>query len=373
MDLHPAINTTISSCAADNHPQHAASHASMLTSFTPFVTAVAHTTTKVVAETTRHFSITGAPPHASTSSTAHSETNNATNSHNRDVITIRASQSDTNLVDHVTPTKDRNTCGVNNTGEGLQRAASAAAVLSANPVHLPFELRVYEALFSVMHTLLQRDLDGYNDNLSVLHQAIGAHSLLSLQIQEALRALKGQIGSLRARAEGCTRLLLSMSMDDRDSGSDIYAFLNLQELRHDPSIYDRPMREGVKILYSRYSDLEVLLDAHLTDFQSMESQIHALSRRLDDVEQMVSLRLDISRNELLVASTVMSVFACTIGFSGFITGAFGMNLDNSTEFTPVRGLFYVVFGTCVGIIVIVTWAILHYFRAKGILPTHAKS
>jgi Mg2+ and Co2+ transporter CorA len=95
-----------------------------------------------------------------------------------------------------------------------------------------------------------------------------------------------------------------------------------------------------------------------------------LDQRVSDVEDMVSLRLDISRNELLVASTVLSVFACTIGFAGFITGAFGMNLDNSEELSAIRGLFGGVFGGCILIIIVSTVSVLQYFRAKGILPTH---
>jgi hypothetical protein len=34
----------------------------------------------------------------------------------------------------------------------------------------------------------------------------------------------------------------------------------------------------------------------------------------------VSLRLDTSRNELLIANTALSIFACSIAFSAYITG-----------------------------------------------------
>ncbi len=132
------------------------------------------------------------------------------------------------------------------------------------------------------------------------------------------------------------------------------------------------MKEAAKILYSKKSDLEILLDSCLVDFQSLHSQIQGLVRKLETAEQMVNLRLDTSRNELLVASTVLSVFACTIGFAGFITGAFGMNLDNAPEFTPIPGLFYVVVFLCLCFITFCTYGVLRWFKNRGILPTHAR-
>lgn len=67
-----------------------------------------------------------------------------------------------------------------------------------------------------------------------------------------------------------------------------------------------PIRQAAKILYSKHSDLELLLDSCLLDFQAVENEIQLLERRLASAENMASLRLDSSRNELLVATTVIS-------------------------------------------------------------------
>lgn len=41
----------------------------------------------------------------------------------------------------------------------------------------------------------------------------------------------------------------------------------------------------------------------------------------------VLVRLNVSQNELLVANTVVTVLATSIGFGGYVAGIFGMNLD----------------------------------------------
>ena len=44
------------------------------------------------------------------------------------------------------------------------------------------------------------------------------------------------------------------------------------------------------------------------------------------------LRLDTSRNELLVANTAIAVLGCCIGLGAYVSGIFGMNLDNTYTF-----------------------------------------
>lgn len=83
------------------------------------------------------------------------------------------------------------------------------------------------------------------------------------------------------------------------------------------------------------------------------------------------LRLDTSRNELLVASTVLSVVACAVGVGSFITGAFGMNLDNVDTLQPISGLFYTVCIVCLALIGMLSAVVIVFFRRHGILPTHA--
>lgn len=94
---------------------------------------------------------------------------------------------------------------------------------------------------------------------------------------------------------------------------DVLAFMKLHMLAEDPTAYHMHISEGASLLHSKGSDMETLLDSMLIDYQALQCLIDSLHVKLTTAEQAVSLRLDTSRNELLVASTVISVLACTIG------------------------------------------------------------
>ncbi len=84
----------------------------------------------------------------------------------------------------------------------------------------------------------------------------------------------------------------------------------------------------------------------------------------------VGLRLDASRNQLLVATTIISIISSTIAFAGFVTGAFGMNLDNSAKFEAMDGFFAAVVTICLLFIVICSTVIIVYFEDEGWIPQH---
>lgn len=131
-----------------------------------------------------------------------------------------------------------------------------------------------------------------------------------------------------------------------------------------------PLADGARALDGQGSDLETLLDTLLIDFQALQKLIDSLGTRLISAEQAVILRLDTSRNELLVATTVLSVIACAIGLGSMITGAFGMNLDNVDSLQPVDGLFTAVCVACLCIVGGLSFSVLYYFHRRGILPSH---
>ncbi len=129
-----------------------------------------------------------------------------------------------------------------------------------------------------------------------------------------------------------------------------------------------PKAEGSVKLFSKNSDVETVFDSILMDFESLEGGSDTLIKRLESAEVSVGIRLDASRNELLVATTIISVISCTISLAGFVTGAFGMNLDNSAEFEGIEGMFDAVVGLCVMFIVVLSSGVILFFEYKGWLP-----
>jgi Mg2+ and Co2+ transporter CorA len=83
----------------------------------------------------------------------------------------------------------------------------------------------------------------------------------------------------------------------------------------------------------------------------------------------VLLRLDTSQNQLLIANTAITVLGCAIAFAAYITGAFGMNLDNVDSIQPVKFSFTVVFVLSFAGSVLLFLIIYGYLRQSGILPS----
>lgn len=100
----------------------------------------------------------------------------------------------------------------------------------------------------------------------------------------------------------------------------------------------------------------------------MESKIEYLRNQIQSAQELVLLRLDTSRNELLIANTALAVLACSIAFGGYIAGIFGMNLDNTIYLQPMDNSFVIVTVCSFGLIVIIFFLIMHYFSWSGIFP-----
>lgn len=91
--------------------------------------------------------------------------------------------------------------------------------------------------------------------------------------------------------------------------------------------------------------------------------------QIQSAEELVSLRLDTSRNELLIANTALAVLACSIAFGAYITGVFGMNLDNTETIQNDKHSFAIVTVCSFGGILLVFFILFAYLRWSGMLPS----
>jgi hypothetical protein len=76
----------------------------------------------------------------------------------------------------------------------------------------------------------------------------------------------------------------------------------------------------------------------------------------------------VSQNELLVANTMVTVIACSVGFGSYIAGLFGMNLDQTIWLQPKYGGFTSVVFTSFGFMLFGVWITIWYMQARNILP-----
>lgn len=114
----------------------------------------------------------------------------------------------------------------------------------------------------------------------------------------------------------------------------------------------------------------ILLNYHpfLSHSTSLSSFSYYFLHLFSSFRQM-SLKLDTSRNELLMANTTLTIATVAIGFSAYVTGVYGMNLDQTTTIQPVYGVFETVFTVTFALIFIITGLIWYYYKRTGVLPS----
>jgi Mg2+ and Co2+ transporter CorA len=82
----------------------------------------------------------------------------------------------------------------------------------------------------------------------------------------------------------------------------------------------------------------------------------------------LSLRLDTSRNELLIANTWLAILACVFGLGAFVSGIFGMNLDNTGKLQQTKNVFNTVIAATTGVMIIMFCGMYYMFQRSGMFP-----
>lgn len=221
-----------------------------------------------------------------------------------------------------------------------------------------FEYRAYDAIFSTVITIQNEEYDILNFQISKILNELKKVSIIPAEKQELFRTLKNKIIHMSSRIEGYKRMLCNLLEEDGDM-----ALMNLNLLRDKPEFYNLPLSEEI---LNVHGDIELLLEGYVMDYTNLESKIESLRSQMFSTEELVLLRLDTSRNQLLSVDIMLSLSGFVLGCGNFIGAMFGMNLINYHE-DDSHGFIIVVFLT-VSSMVILFVTISFYFRFTGIFP-----
>ena len=145
------------------------------------------------------------------------------------------------------------------------------------------------------------------------------------------------------------------------------ALLNLSVLKPKPHLYDLPLSQEI-ICY--HEEMEIIFESYIMDYNSLQSKLEYLKSQMQSAEELVMLRLDTSRNQLLIADTVISVVAMCLAMGSFVGSVYGMNLKNHMEEDP--HMFNVVLMLTIFGISILGNSTIAYFKLSGVLPSESK-
>lgn len=131
-------------------------------------------------------------------------------------------------------------------------------------------------------------------------------------------------------------------MDDDEA----LAFMNLSLIAASKIDYYKNIDIDHK-LWTIHEEIEELLEVYLADYNAMISKMNYLVEKINSSEALVrrckfhshmnftylyyqiSLKLDTSENQILIAQWSATAFNCCVAFAGYIANVFGMNLDQT--------------------------------------------
>jgi magnesium transporter len=225
-----------------------------------------------------------------------------------------------------------------------------------------FEVRAYEAIFSTVISIHNQDCIELQIAVDSVLSEFKRASIIPIERQEQMRILKNKVTGQLSMILAYRRTIEELLEDDGD-----LALLNLSALKPKPALYNLPLSQEI---LSYHEEMEIIMESYIMDYNSLQSKLDYLKSQMQSAEELVMLRLDTSRNQLLIADTVISVVACCLAMGSFVGSIYGMNLKNHMEEDP--HMFTVVLWLTVFGIIILGLSTIAYFKMTGVLPSESK-
>lgn len=221
----------------------------------------------------------------------------------------------------------------------------------------PFETHAYDGLFLATKFIDETNLNVLKTSAANISVQLKKKSSFPLKLQENLKNLKNKLTE-RSQHFDHIKQALNDIMDDDEKMS----LMNLTEIKkcsHLPEFIQN---------HSMHERIESLLEVHLYDFNGLSSEIDLLTGTIKHAEEFALFRLSSIRNQLMIVNTVLSILTCAIGLCAYITGLFGMNLDNVNTLQPISGVFNNVVISTVIFVPIATFCAIIFLKKYDYLP-----
>jgi Mg2+ and Co2+ transporter CorA len=235
-------------------------------------------------------------------------------------------------------------------------------------------MHAYDALFTMTQSIQSSECRSIDTDVqAILKDFNHRGSLLPIKEQERMRTLKNSVTQMESWMGNLAAALEAVIEDDEEM-----ALMNLTRLADCPSLYSYPLSDDIK---GHHEEVEELLESYVMDYSSLQAKLEYLHTLMQNAEEFVSLRLDFARNELMAANTMLTLLSVCIGFSAYITGVFGMNLDQTTgggwpsSSAPLQStpnVFIIVFCVTFALIFVVFSLVVLFLQHTKVLPTRQR-
>ncbi|GAX84706.1 hypothetical protein CEUSTIGMA_g12128.t1 [Chlamydomonas eustigma] len=253
----------------------------------------------------------------------------------------------------------------------LQRAGAPVAMPLRLDMDLPFELRALEICLDELAT--EFDLATTELEATAYPSLDSLASKVTHPKLERVRRIKNMLVRLTTRVQTVLEILEKFLNDDEDMHD-----LNLTA--HEANLLPSAERDlatvsqisaqsnastDLEMMENEIAEVEMLLEAYFIHYDNTFNRLKTLSEFIKDTEDLVNIRLDQHRNQLITTDLLLTAFAFALGIIVTIVGVFGMNLDSGLQNTP-HAFKQVTIASCVGAIMLFIGFVV-FARRRGLL------
>eukprot|EP01038_Epipyxis_sp_PR26KG_P013461 gene13461-18057_t len=222
------------------------------------------------------------------------------------------------------------------------------------------ELRYICSLLSTVVALHELELSSIANKVDKTLTAFNSVKNINVEMQEHSRVLKNIVSDQYSKIRSYNKLF-----DKILQNHELCFLMNLSVLKSSSDLYAFDSAE-LGSQNRRNPEFEILLESYSMEYNVQEGKLHRMQNQMQNSEEMISLRLDTRRNELLIIdislNTIMAVTACAT----FFTSLFGMNLTSGLESSDF--IFWALFFILSASVAFMMWFLLYYFKITGSSP-----
>ena len=174
----------------------------------------------------------------------------------------------------------------------------------------PFEFRALEAVLETIIRLIDHDYRVLEPKvLHTLHEL--REKITKSKELDDLRRMKNDVDTFASKASGIQRAIMAVLESDED-----LALLNLGRLWDEPALLSMLDK-------CEHEDAEILMETYLQEINRVRRNLALLLGKIENTQELVTIRLDTARNRLLTFDTVLSIISLCFTFTTVVSGYFG--------------------------------------------------
>jgi Mg2+ and Co2+ transporter CorA len=225
-----------------------------------------------------------------------------------------------------------------------------------DPESVSFEGHAYNSLFTAMAHI---DNITYKSIVDRVDEAVGRLKNATWESLDQLRILKNDIMSFAKHLTNVRAALTELHKDEER-----LRLMNFSFIKHN----SLSMLQGKSVSKFQKDNFSFLFDIYLVDYNDFSSNLEYCSSQIRHAEESEMLKVGVARIRMARVHTFLAVITCAIGFCAYITGIFGMNLDQTIWLQDIYGVFTGVVISTMLFLVLVVISVNVFLMRYGHIP-----